>query len=96
MKKVPIFILIFLILVQAGCTTQSQTKPPMGKNVFKREFLADCKGIKTIYEGHNSSGYYFEDYSGGASTKHSISLSEMASWLKECGVDPSSVSQIIE
>lgn len=95
MNKTVLSTLISLIFLQAACSAQLPTKP-LEKDEFKREFLADCKDIKTIYEGHNGSGYYFKDYSGGAHTKHSTSLSEMASWLRRCGVNPSDVSQILE
>ncbi len=79
-----------------GCSSGNHEKLALNKEEFHKKFTEDCIAIEIIYEGHDSSGYYFTGYTGGNYTNHPISLTEMSAWLKSCGVKPENVTQILE
>ena len=88
------YLLLFVLL--SACASQQQTKIALGVVQFQEAFVRDCKNIKTIYEGHDSSGYFLINHKGGNHTKTAIDLKEMAAWLKQCGANLNTVSQVIE
>jgi len=85
-----------LIILLNGCTSSSIAKPPLSIFQFEEAFRKDCQNIEVIYEGHDRSGYYFENYSGGNFTNETVGLKEMVVWLSECGANLNEISQILE
>lgn len=89
-------VLGFLFVFIAGCNATKNISEALSLEEYKRAFISDCHRIKTIYEDHGGSGYYYENFLRGNRTNYGVSLKEMRGWLSQCGVDISNVQQIME
>lgn len=87
----------FIAYAFIACSTKFDVpkQPQLKRNEFKAAFFQDCHQIRTIFEGHQGSGYYLNNYQDGKFTS-AITLETMTKWLNDCGADSSAVNQILE
>ena len=92
--KLRIGVSVVLAVLVSGCV--SRETPGVSREAFKAAFLESCQKIGTIYEGHESSGFFYREQEGGNFTKSSVSLSEMEKWLVSCDINLESVNRVME
>lgn len=94
--RVTISVLALSLVVVACQSTKPETTRVLSGPEFKAAFERDCTKINGIEELHSGSGYFIDLDSNNEFTYAPFSLGTMSSWLKKCGRDPESISQILE
>ena len=88
--------LLATVLSISGCSSHLPQNDGVLKEVFLDGLSQSCRHVKTVYEGHQSSGFINLDGSGMPTRDTHISLDIIANTLRECGAELKSVSQILE